>query len=66
MDLCIVGASLNLLIEGKLTYMSVNTALLGDETSKILKYVTYLKIVEMIQLDQQYGDVSKGLRYQDP
>ena len=66
MDLCIVGASLNLLIEGKLTYMSVNTALLGDETSKILKYVTYLKIVEMIQLDQQYGDVSKGWRYQDP
>jgi len=66
MDLCIVGASLNLLIEGKLTYMSVNTALLGDETSKILKYVTYLKIVEMIQLDQQYGDVSKGWRYLYP
>ena len=42
--------------------MSVNTALLGDETSKILKCVTYFKIVEMIQLDQQYEDVSKGWR----
>ena len=44
MDLCIVGASFNLLIEGKLTYMSVNTALLGVETSKNLKCVTYCKI----------------------